>query len=80
MATLEAAARFHSERDAQPGNYYRRADGNADRAYNDLPAQHIANVEKGKPFDGSYSPSDAEIADLLAFLKTLNDGDRATQP
>lgn len=80
VPTLEAAVRFHFERDTQPSKYYRRADGTADRAYNDLPAQHLANVAKGKPFDGSYSPTDSEIGDLLAFLKTLNDADQVTLP
>lgn len=80
VPTLEAAVRFHFERDTQPGKYYRRADGTVDRPYNDMPGQHLDNIARGKPFNGSYSPTDAEIADLLAFLKTLNDADQIDLP
>lgn len=78
VTTLEAAVRFHFERDTQPAKYYRQANGAVDRAYNDLPAQHLPNIARGRPFNGSYSPTDADISDLVAFLKTLTDADQVT--
>ena len=46
---------------------------------NDLPATYLANIENTKaPFNRKRSDgpllSEAEIDDLLAFLRTLNDG------
>lgn len=76
VTTLEAAVRFHFERDTQPAKYYRQSNGAADRAYNDMPAQHLPNIARGKPFNGSYTPTDSEINDLVAFLKTLTDADQ----
>jgi cytochrome c peroxidase len=76
VSTLEAAVRFHFERDTQPSKWYKRADGSVDSAYNDLPAKYQVNLSRGKPFSGSYSPTDAEVADLVAFLKTLTDADQ----
>ncbi len=76
VATLEAAVRFHFERDTQPAKWYRRADGTPDATYNDLPVKYQNNLARGRPFSGSYSPTDAEIADLVAFLKTLTDADQ----
>jgi cytochrome c peroxidase len=78
-ASLEAAVRFHFERDALPAKWYRKADGTTDAAYNDLPQRHHRNLARGKPFNGSYLPADGDIADLLAFLQTLNDADQ-TEP
>jgi cytochrome c peroxidase len=78
VTTLEAAVRFHFERDSQPAKYYRQANGTADRPYNDVPAQYLPNIARGKPFNGSYSPTDGDISDLVAFLKTLTDADQFT--
>ena len=76
VTTLESAVRFHFERDTQPTKYYRQANGSADRAYNDVPLQYQPNIARGKPFNGSYTPTDSEINDLVAFLKTLTDADQ----
>jgi cytochrome c peroxidase len=79
IATLEEAVRFHFERDTQPHKWYRQADGSPDRAYNDLPRRYHGNLAGGRPFNGRYQPSDQDIADIVAFLKTLNDSDQ-TEP
>jgi cytochrome c peroxidase len=79
IATLEEAVRFHFTRDTDAARWYRRPDGSADVRYNDLPAAYHANVARGKPFDGSWQPSDTDVAALIAFLKTLNDADQ-TEP
>lgn len=76
VETLEAAVRFHFERDTQPAKWYRKADGSADVRYNDLPWYYQGNLASGRPFNGSYRASDRDIADILAFLKTLNDADQ----
>lgn len=76
IATLEDAVRFHFTRDVDPARWYRRGDGSLDAPYNDLPAAYRGNIVGGKPFDGSWQPSDAEMADLLAFLGSLNDADQ----
>lgn len=74
--SLEQAVRFHFERDARPDKWYRKADGSPDRRYNDLPWYYRGNLARGKPFDGSFQPSDGDVADILAFLRTLNDADQ----
>ena len=79
VASLENAVRFHFERDTQPSKWYKKNDGSLDQRYNDLPWYYQGNLARGKPFDGFYRPSNQDIADLLAFLKTLNDADQ-TEP
>ncbi len=79
IATLEDAVRFHFERDTQPQKWYRKADGSVDQRYNDLPTRYQGNLAGGRPFNGQYKPSNQDIADLVAFLKTLNDADQ-TEP
>jgi cytochrome c peroxidase len=80
VVTLEEAVRFHFERDRNPAKWYRTATGAPDKRYNDLPNQFTGNIERGQPFNGNYVPSDADIADILAFLKTLNDADQTEPP
>lgn len=75
VATLEDAVRFHFTRDTEATRWF----GSANARYNDLPSQYHGNVVQGKPFDGSWVPSESQMQDLLAFLKTLNDADQ-TEP
>lgn len=79
ISSLEDAVRFHFERDSNPQRWYRKADGSPDRAYNDLPRRYHGNLATGRPFSGQYRASDRDIADVVAFLKTLNDADQ-TEP
>lgn len=72
MASLEEAVRFHFTRDTQAATWY----GSVKNRYNDLPAKHHINVAQGKPFDGSWQPTEADMTALIAFLKTLNDDDQ----
>jgi cytochrome c peroxidase len=76
VETLEEAVRFHFDRDRTPAKWYRTAAGAADVPYNDLPAQYRGNLTRQAPFNGAYVPSNSDIADILAFLKTLNDADQ----
>jgi len=75
---LEDVVRFYSERDVHPEKFYpRKADSSVDK-FNDLPAVYRGNLDSTAPFNqpNRSQPlfTDAEIADLLAFLNTLTDG------
>jgi cytochrome c peroxidase len=78
VASLEDAVRFHFERDAAPAKWFKTRTGAADQSYNDLPVRYRGNLARQRPFSGDYRPSDGDIADILAFLKTLNDADQTT--
>jgi cytochrome c peroxidase len=77
--SLEQVMHFYVERETQPAKWYpQRADGTLDR-YNDLPPEYRGNVDVvDAPFDGKVGDppalNDTEIADIIAFLNTLNDG------
>jgi cytochrome c peroxidase len=74
---LEQAVRFYALRDTQPELWYpRRAAGV--QKFDDLPVRYRDNIDVLPPFDkhrGERSPlADADIADIVAFLRTLTDG------
>ncbi|MHA7679037.1 cytochrome-c peroxidase [Cupriavidus sp. PET2-C1] len=78
--SLEDVLRFYVQRDSNPGKWYpRKADGSIDK-FDDLPARYRDNVNMEPPFGGAPGSkpalSEAEIRDVVAFLKTLNDGYR----
>jgi cytochrome c peroxidase len=78
LHSLEDVVRFYSERDVHPEKFYpRKADGSVDK-FNDLPAVYQGNLDSTAPFNqpNRTQPlfTNAEIADLLAFLNTLTDG------
>jgi cytochrome c peroxidase len=78
--TLKEALKFYVERDTAPQKWYRSVNGTVE-TFDDLPAALRGNVDtidppltlkKGdKPFW-----TDAQIDDVIAFLKTLDDGYR----
>ena len=65
VRTLEEAVRFYVQRDADPA-----------RRFDELPARHHANVNTDPPFGREPALSEADIADIVAFLKTLTDADQ----
>ncbi|NML29640.1 cytochrome-c peroxidase [Paraburkholderia antibiotica] len=77
--SLEQVVRFYVERDTNPGKFYPVVGGKV-RKFDDLPQRYWANLNTEPPFD--RKPGDkpaldeAEIADVVAFLKTLTDGYR----
>jgi cytochrome c peroxidase len=83
--SLEEVVHFYVERETSPAKWYPRlANGEIDR-YNDLPAQYKQNIDVvDAPFDrkegNEPALNDAEIADVIAFLKTLTDGYQSEQP
>jgi cytochrome c peroxidase len=69
--TLKQVLRFYASRDIDTPRWYGKAD-----QYDDLPKQYHDNINKDRPFgqtDGKPTLNNAEIEDIIAFLKTLND-------
>jgi cytochrome c peroxidase len=80
--TLRDALRFYVQRDTAPRLWYPAA-GNVALKFDDLPAARRGNVDVADlPLTLAQGAqpiwNDAEIDDVIAFLKTLSDGD--TQP
>lgn len=78
FTSLEEVVRFYAERDTNPGRWYpKRADGSVD-VFDDLPPAMRVNVNREAPFGGKPGdkpPLDREeIRDIVAFLRTLDDG------
>ncbi|WP_438397011.1 cytochrome-c peroxidase [Caballeronia sp. DA-9] len=77
--SLDDVMAFYNERNIQPEKFYPKgADGKV-RKYDDLPPQFHANIDdKDAPFDRKLGDKPAmtksDIQDIIAFLKTLNDG------
>jgi cytochrome c peroxidase len=73
--TLDDAVRFYAQRDTDPARWYGQRG-----KFDDLPARFHANVNTEAPFGGARgavpSLSEAEIADVVAFLRTLTDADQ----
>ncbi|MFT3812255.1 MAG: cytochrome c peroxidase [Acidovorax sp.] len=75
--TLEEALRFYAQRDTAPQKWYPHPGG--PQPFDDLPVALQDNVDRiHVPFDrrrgGKPIWSDAEIRDVMAFLRTLTDG------
>jgi len=69
---LEDAVRFYALRDVDPGRVYGKG------RYDDLPEKYQGNLDVEAPFGGRRGDrprmTEAEIADVVAFLGTLTDG------
>lgn len=77
---LEDVLRFYAQRSARPERFYPRdASGRLDE-FDDLPRRYRSNVNGDPPFDRRPGDepafSDEEAADIIAFLRTLDDGYR----
>jgi len=80
--SLKEVLQFYAQRDTQPEKWYpRRRDGSIAK-FDDLLPAYRGNVNMDPPFGrrAGQKPalSDAEIDDIIAFLKTLTDGYRAS--
>jgi cytochrome c peroxidase len=79
--SLEQVLHFYVERETDPAKWYPKLpNGEVDR-YDDLPVQYRGNVDVvDAPYDRKQGEApalnDSEIADVIAFLKTLTDGYR----
>ncbi|MEP6833534.1 MAG: cytochrome c peroxidase [Gemmatimonas sp.] len=78
FTSLEEVLRFYAERDVHPEKFYRTDQLGVVRSYDDLPTKYVGHVNVDAPFDRKPGQraafSDAEAADIIAFLRTLNDG------
>jgi len=76
--TLEEAVAFYASRDTNPERWYPKALDGQVQKFNDLPAQYRANIDVEPPFDRKPGDvpalSDEDVADVVAFLRTLTDG------
>ncbi|HTD73717.1 MAG TPA: cytochrome c peroxidase [Steroidobacteraceae bacterium] len=76
--SLSDVVRFYAERDTQPQKWYPRASHGSTLKFNDLPVAYRANLDAQAPFDrhagDAPALSDADIANIVTFLRTLNDG------
>ena len=77
--TLDEAIRFYARRDTHPQEFYPHDASGTSMKFDDLPPRHHANVNMEPPFDRKRGDApaldDAEIADIMAFLRTLTDAD-----
>ncbi|WP_199541306.1 cytochrome-c peroxidase [Paraburkholderia kururiensis] len=77
--SLEDVMKFYNLRDTDPGKIYPRGPDGKIVKYDDLPERFHANIDvTDAPFDRHFGEppamSDADIKDIIAFLKTLDDG------
>jgi len=82
--SLSDVVRFYAERDTQPRRWYPRAPDGRILKFDDLPAAYVGNLDTQVPFDrhpGQPSAlSEQDIQDIVAFLQTLTDGFRRSDP
>ena len=77
--TLQQVLDFYNFRDTSPEKVYPRAADGTVQKYNDIPQKYHANVDVSDPpldrHPGEMpAMTDQDEADIIAFLKTLNDG------
>lgn len=75
---IEDVLSFYARRDVNPERFYPRDARGVVVKFDDLPREYWSNVSVDPPFDrragGEPAFSDAEAADIIAFLRTLDDG------
>lgn len=76
---LAEVVRFYVERDTNPEKWYPKDAKGKILVFNDLPRQYTGNVNREEvPYDRKRGQkprlNEAEIADVVAFIKTLDDG------
>jgi cytochrome c peroxidase len=76
--SLDDTMHFYVERDTDPAKWYAKRNGKT-VVYDDVPAAYRQNVDHiNAPFNRKHDEppalNDDEIHDLIAFLKTLDDG------
>ena len=79
FATLKDALTFYVQRDTNPAKWYPLNPDGSVKKFDDLPAQYAVNVNttelpyNRRPGDAP-ALNDAEVDDVIAFLRTLSDG------
>jgi len=78
--SLDEVLHFYAERDVRPERWYPRGKDGEVQKFDDLPAQYRGNINTEAPFGGKPGSkplmTEAEMRDVIAFLKTLTDGYR----
>jgi cytochrome c peroxidase len=78
LHSLSDAVRFYAQRDTQPQQWYPRGGEGSTLKFDDLPSAYVDNLDRQAPFDRGPGEipalSDADIEDIVVFLKTLSDG------
>ncbi len=82
--TLKDALTFYVQRDTQPEKWYSLNPDSTVNKFNDLPSSLKSNVNTSEaPYDRGQGDvpalSDAEVDEVIAFLKTLTDGWRSSR-
>jgi cytochrome c peroxidase len=72
--SLRDAVAFYAERDTDPGKWYPAGPDGAVRKFDDLPAEYVGNISTELPFGSQNVLSNADVDDIVAFLRTLTDG------
>ena len=77
--TLKDALTFYVQRDTDPQKWYPPNPDGSVKKFDDLPAAYVANANTSEaPYNrrrgDAPALSDAEIEDVIAFLRTLSDG------
>jgi cytochrome c peroxidase len=76
--SLRDVLNFYNDRDLHPEKFYSRNPDGSVRKFDDLPPGYTDNVDRDAPLDrvpgGTAALTEADIDDLIAFLKTLDDG------
>ncbi|WP_296655177.1 cytochrome c peroxidase [Paraburkholderia sp.] len=77
--TLDQVMAFYNERNTNPGKLYPHGPDGEIEKYDDIPARFQKNVDViDAPFDRKFGDKPAmtqsDIQDIIAFLKTLDDG------
>jgi cytochrome c peroxidase len=76
--TLEQAVAFYATRDTNPERWYPLGPDGKVRKFDDLPDEYRRNINYEPPFDRQPGQppalSDQDVADIVAFLRTLTDG------
>ncbi|MFI5234062.1 MAG: cytochrome-c peroxidase, partial [Gemmatimonadales bacterium] len=79
FTSLDEVVRFYQQRDVRPESFYPRG-----VKFDDLPAAYRSNVTFDAPFSSGTPAAprftDAEAADIVAFLRTLTDRAALTAP
>ena len=81
--SLEDAVAFYATRDTNPERWYPVGPNGEVKKFDDLPAEYQSNINFEPPF-GRHpgeppAMSTQDIADIVAFLRTLTDGFEPTQ-
>jgi len=78
-SSLDDVMAFYNDRNTAPEKFHPKGPDNKVRKYDDLPPRFHANIDNtDAPFDRKFGDkpamTDQDMRDIIAFLKTLNDG------